>query len=94
MSKFILAVLMLMALLAHAEVPADHARQIQIALGHHGVRVAVTGRMDAQTMAALKQLAKENNWQTRRVPDARVLSLIGLGAKHHDCGECVVEARR
>ena len=96
MSKFIFRILMLWmlcSLMAGAEVPNARARQIQIALVHHGIPVPVTGRMDAKTTAALKRLAKENQWQTKRVPDARVLVMIGLGAKHNDLGG-TLEAKR
>ena len=92
----ILIVLVLLAATASAQVGPSRARQIQEALRRYGVAVRVTGVMDAQTTQALKALQKENHWQTHRIPDARALDLIGLGAKHNNLGDSdrVLEARR
>ena len=35
-----------------------------------------------ETTAALKQVARDHHWQTKSVPDSRVLILLGLGPKY------------
>lgn len=61
-------------------VDPPRAKEIQKALrSHEHTEVRVTGQMDGPTMAALKMIAKEHHWQSKSVPDARVLEFIGLG---------------
>lgn len=56
------------------------AREIQRALQSHShPEVRVTGQMDGPTMAALLSIAKDHHWQSKSVPDARVLEFLGLG---------------
>jgi hypothetical protein len=53
--------------------------QIQTALISHGFLFgAPSGKWDNETMETLKGIAKDHNWQTHRVPDARVLIILGL----------------
>ena len=73
-------------------IPASRVRQIQTALRERGYQVPLTGRLDSKTLAAMKQIQKQNGWQTRRVPDARLLDLLGLGAKHNYLGNTTTEA--
>ena len=94
MRRVLIMLVLLAAVSAPAEIGPSRARQIQEALRRYGVAVRVTGVMDSQTTQALKTLQKENHWQTYRIPDARVLGLIGLGAKHTDCGMCILEVRK
>lgn len=95
MRSILIMLVLLVATSAPAQIGPSRARQIQEALRRYGIAVRVTGAMDAQTLQALKDLQKENHWQTHRIPDARVLDLIGLGAKHNNFGdERVMEARR
>ncbi len=91
----ILIALVLFAAVASAQVGPNRARQIQEALRRYGIAVRVTGVMDVQTTQALKTLQKENHWQTHRIPDARALDLIGLGAVHNNRGDLgTLEAKR
>jgi hypothetical protein len=48
--------------------------QIATALRSHGYR--------GDTTAALRQVAKDHGWQTKSVPDARVLIWLGLGPRY------------
>ncbi len=40
------------------------------------------GKWDKDTVSAMRQLQADNGWQTKLVPDARALKLIGLGADY------------
>jgi hypothetical protein len=78
-SKIILVgvviIMFLMALRAFSQT-IEPARQAQItrALRQHGYR----GTMED----GLRQVAREHHWQTRAVPDSRVLIFLGLGANY------------
>jgi hypothetical protein len=53
--------------------------QIQSALIDHGFLFGLpSGKWDNQTVEILKGIAKDHHWQTRHVPDARVLIILGL----------------
>jgi len=55
--------------------------QIQKALIADGYMVGpATGRWDKATIDELATIARDHGWQTRHVPDARVLNLLGLGS--------------
>lgn len=56
------------------------ATQIQAALVHYGYLTgAPTGSWDAPSVAAMRKLQSDHHWQTKFMPDARALTLIGLG---------------
>lgn len=55
--------------------------QIQVALDEHGYVLSPHATW-AQTQVVLKKIAQDHDWQTHRVPDARVLILLGLGNEH------------
>ena len=55
--------------------------QIQIALDEHGYILPKHATW-VQTQAILKKIALDHDWQTHRIPDARVLILLGLGNEH------------
>jgi hypothetical protein len=55
--------------------------QIQKAMIADGYLIgAPTGRWDKATIDMLAAIAQDHGWQTRHVPDARVLNLLGLGS--------------
>ena len=60
----------------HGQDHIEPARQAQIraALKAHGY----PGDMDT----ALRQVARDHNWQTKVAPDSRVLIFLGLGPKY------------
>ena len=60
---------------------AKRIKQIQSALIEHDYQ---PGKNWPETKEVLKQIAREHQWQTQRVPDARVLILLGLGNQHSD----------
>lgn len=66
---------------SHAEIAPKRAQEIQRALRRQGYAISLSGVMDGPTTSALRDVAKKNGWQTKCVPDARVLQRIGLGAK-------------
>ena len=77
---FVLAMLIALGIIvatswAHGQeiTPARQA-QIRAALKAHGY----TGDM----MTALRQAAKDHNWQSKVAPDSRVLIFLGLGPKY------------
>lgn len=76
MRKFLVSKLVSLMLLgtAWAQMAPSRQTEIKTALRRHGY----TGEMTA----ALKQVAKDNRWQTKSVPDSRVLILLGLGPKY------------
>jgi hypothetical protein len=39
-----------------------------------------SGKWDTPTQDALAEIAREHGWSTYRVPDARVLAVLGLGS--------------
>ena len=58
----------------------ERTLQIQQALiREHYLTGVPTGEWDQATREALIQLQKENNWQTKVVPDSRALIKLGLG---------------
>jgi len=63
-------------------IDSARTREIQQALISKGyLKGEPSGEMDAQTKAALAKLQEEHGWQTRIVPDARALIVLGLGPK-------------
>lgn len=56
-------------------------KEIQAALIAYGY---VPGKTWPETQNILREIAKDHHWQTHRVPDARVLILLGLGNKYSD----------
>ena len=80
---FILVLLFACAAFANQKEPdTKRTREIQQALVEHGYTVQVNGKWNTETKAALAEIAKEHCWQAARVPDARVLIILGLGNKH------------
>jgi len=75
-------------------ISAGRVRQIQIALRARGYTCPVNGRLDRATLAAMIQIQQQNGWQTRHVPDARLLDWLGLGARHNYLGNTNTEARK
>lgn len=73
---FLILFLMLLAFSPPAHCQIEPARQAQItrALRQHGYR----GTMEE----GLREIAREHHWQTRAVPDSRVLIFLGLGANY------------
>ena len=65
--------------LGHCQIDRGRVQTIQRALGRNGYAVPVTGNMDAKTIAALKDIARQHSWQQKSVPDSRVLIYLGLG---------------
>jgi hypothetical protein len=55
--------------------------QIQKALIADGYLAGLpTGRWDKATIEELAVIAQDHGWQTKHIPDARVLNLLGLGS--------------
>ncbi len=75
-------------------ISAARVRQIQAALRTRGYQCPVNGRLDRATLAAMKQIQQQNGWQTRYIPDARLLDWLGLGARHNYLGNANTEARK
>lgn len=69
-----LVLLFLVTSMTAQSIAPSRQTEIQRALNTHGYR----GEMSV----ALKQVAKDHGWQTRSVPDSRVLILLGLGPKY------------
>ena len=63
------------------KIDAARMRQIQIALRANGYQIQVNGFMDLPTIHALQSLQKSKHWQSRVVPDARALQVLGLGPR-------------
>lgn len=56
------------------------ATQIQAALVQHGYLTgAPTGSWDGASVAAMRKLQSDHRWQTKLMPDARALIVLGLG---------------
>lgn len=66
--------------LAQSEISPARAAQIQVALAKFGYLAGgSTGSWDAPSATAMKRLQADHHWQTKFVPDARALILLGLG---------------
>ena len=66
--------------LAQSEISPARAAQIQAALAKFGYLASgSTGAWDASSAAAMRKLQVDHHWQTKFVPDARALILLGLG---------------
>ena len=79
----ILALLSLpMSLPALAQIPVARVKQIQRAMKLHGYSCHISGELDAQTVNLMKQIQKDQGWQSKVVPDSRLLILIGLGPSY------------
>jgi lysozyme family protein len=84
-AKYIEALLLLAMIvtvclgLGHCQIDRGRVQTIQRALGRNGYAVPVTGAMDAKTVAALQDIARQHGWQHKSVPDSRVLIYLGLG---------------
>lgn len=64
-------------------IASERTLQIQEALANAGyLKRDPSGKMDAETKAALKKLQADNGWQTKVVPDSRALIKLGLGPDH------------
>src|SRR5271157_2229914 len=85
----LICILELSLVLLFADVVAAPARQIypdkkrtmeiQTALIANGyISGSPSGKWDKATIESLKNIAALHHWQTRHVPDARVLILLGL----------------
>lgn len=57
--------------------------QIQVALNEHGYVLPAHATW-GQIRLVLKNIALGHDWQTHRIPDARVLILLGLGNQYSD----------
>ncbi len=80
----ILLLLLILTVAANAkqmQPDVKRVKQIQAALGEHGYQ---SGKTWVQTQEILRGIAQDHGWQTRRVPDARVLILLDLGNQHSD----------
>ena len=81
---FILLMALLLASCANAkqtQPDSKRIKQIQVALDEHGYLLPPHATW-VQTQVTLKKIAEDHDWQTRRVPDARVLILLGLGNQY------------
>lgn len=59
--------------------------QIQSALIDQGYLGGTpSGIWDQQTQSVLGKIAADHGWQSRHIPDARVLNILGLGASTTD----------
>ena len=59
---------------------SERATQIQAALVRYGYLTgAPTGSWDAPSINAMRKLQSDHRWQTKFMPDARALILLGLG---------------
>jgi len=75
--------------------------EIQAALVSHGfTQRAPSGKWDVETKETLRGIANSHGWQINRVPDARVLILLGLGNKYSNLyvtrqpGQCFGESQK
>lgn len=80
-SLFLLLALPIYAGPQKGQIIPDQKRviQIQSALIERGFLFGMpSGKWDNETKEILKKIAKDHNWQTRHLPDARVLIILGL----------------
>ena len=64
-------------------ISTDRAREIQEALiREHYLDGEPTGVWDARTQAACRKYQGDNGWQTKVLPDSRLLIKLGLGPDH------------
>lgn len=68
-----LAIVLLLSSLSWG-IDSSRMTQINRALRAHGYPASTEG---------LKKVARDHKWQTRSVPDSRVLIFLGLGPKYH-----------
>src|SRR5208337_1201712 len=81
MRNIIVCILLTATAVAQENPDAQRTKDIQRALRSAGyTHVIRDGLWTDNTVQALKQIAKDNHWQTQSVPDARVLQWLGLGA--------------
>lgn len=83
MRKLVFISLLILGLILPASAMSNNRIiEIQKALTKIGYTVRITGRMDNQTVQALKKFQKDNHWQHKVVPDSRALINLGLGPKY------------
>src|SRR5208337_11805 len=83
MRNIIVCILLTATAVAQENPDAQRTKDIQRALRSAGyTHVIRDGLWTDNTVQALKQIAKDNHWQTQSVPDARVLQWLGLGADY------------
>jgi hypothetical protein len=65
----------------------DQARTIEIQqalIREHYLDGEASGEWDQATRDALTRLQSDNHWQTKILPDARALIMLGLGPRHEN----------